>query len=65
MNGILISTPMEPSTSQPSTLADRPLQEVIEEAAREAAQEVRERNRRMGWPIVVSETEPASDSTKP
>lgn len=46
---------MEPSTSQKSTLTDRPLQEVIEEAAKEAADEVRDRNKRMGWPLVVSE----------
>lgn len=46
---------MEPSTSQKSKLTDRPLQEIIEEAAREAAEEVRDRNKRMGWPLIVEE----------
>lgn len=49
MNGFLIFIPREPSTSQKSALTDRPLQQVIEEAAREAAEKVRERNKLMGW----------------
>ena len=35
-------------------LTDRPLPEVIEEAAREASAKVRDRNRRMGWPLITS-----------
>ena len=64
-NGILTLIQMEPSTSQTKALADRPIKELIEEAAREAAEKVRSRNKRMGWPIVVSEPKPASESAKP
>ena len=46
---------MEPSPSQTNQLTDRPLKEVIEEAAREAAEEVRDRNKRMGWPLITSD----------
>jgi hypothetical protein len=56
---------MEHSTSQPKPLTDRPLKEVIEEAAKEAAKEVRERNKRMDWPLVVSETKPISSAINP
>ncbi|MGJ8698089.1 MAG: hypothetical protein ACSHYF_17350 [Verrucomicrobiaceae bacterium] len=51
---------MAHSTSQPKALTDRPLKEVIEEAAKEAADEVRDRNKRMGWPLIVSETKSPS-----
>ncbi len=56
---------MEHSTSQTKALTDRPLKEVIEEAAREAAEKVRDRNKRMGWPLVVSETKPTSTVASP
>ena len=43
-----MSSPQKP-------LSDRPLLEVIEEAAREASEKVRDRNRRMGWPVITGE----------
>jgi hypothetical protein len=30
--------------------------QLIEEAEKEAAEKVRDRNKRMGWPLIVSET---------
>lgn len=56
---------MAHSTSQTKALNDRPLKEVIEEAAREAADKVRDRNKRMGWPLVVSESKPTAAVTSP
>ena len=41
-----------PQTNQ---LSDRALKAVIEDAAREAAEEVRDRNKRMGWPVITGE----------
>ncbi len=52
---------MEHSTSQPKFLTDRPLKEVIEEAA----DKVRERNKRMAGPLVVSEPKPISSAINP
>jgi hypothetical protein len=42
-------------SSLQKTLADRPILEVMEEAAREAADKVRDRNQRMGWPLITGE----------
>ncbi|MDQ8192050.1 hypothetical protein [Roseibacillus persicicus] len=36
-------------------VTDRPIKEVIEEAARVASEKVRDRNRRMGWPLITNE----------
>ena len=34
-------------------ISDRPIREVIAEAAREASAKVRDRNKRMGWPLIT------------
>jgi len=57
---------MELSTSQTKAGDSKPaLQKLIEEAAKEAADEVHERNKRMGWPLIVSEPAAQEEEQKP
>lgn len=46
---------MKRNNSDEKPLTDRPMQEVIEEAAREAYSKMCDRNRRMGWPVITVE----------
>lgn len=48
-----MKTPMANSTSPKAQKAEKPLEALITAAGKRAAAEIRDRNQRMGWPLIV------------
>ena len=48
-----MKTPMADFSSEPAPKTEKPLVDLITEAGQRAAAKVRDRNRRMGWPLIV------------